>query len=246
MVLFKSLASLGVGAARVDTRLTESQFYPGDVVRGEVLVRGGNSEQHIDDIYLYLVVDVSSNGKKSPCVIKKYQLSESFTIQPGEAKQIPFQVKLPMSLPMSSGSFPIYLKTGLDIKLGIDPTDTDKIEVFPTPLVQKVLKEIEDAGFILYKIHNEHDPDQKPYPFFQMFQFRPTGRYHGYLDALNVIFHVSEEDISMDVELVRSEKVLTSSFHWRYDDPNGTLSVNDQKMSADPILKIQEMLNRKI
>ncbi|MBA4495429.1 sporulation protein [Paenactinomyces guangxiensis] len=245
MVLYKSLASMGIGAARVDTRLEKSQFQPGDSVRGEVHVRGGNIEQQIDDIYLYLVVDITKNSKKTPYVMKKYHLSKSFTIQPGELKNIKFEFTLPMELPMSSGSFPVYFKTGLDIKMGIDPSDTDKIEVFPTPLVQKLLKQFEDAGFILYRIHNEHDPEQKPHPFFQMFQFRPTGRYHGYVDELNVIFHVTDTDINMDVEMIRSARVLNSSFSWEYDNPNGTLHINNQKMSEDPIHKIQEMLNRK-
>lgn len=39
----KALASLGVGGARVDTRLESPQYQPGDIVRGEVVVRGEKS-----------------------------------------------------------------------------------------------------------------------------------------------------------------------------------------------------------
>jgi sporulation-control protein len=246
MVFFyKSLASFGIGSASVDTRLAGHKFQPGDLVKGEVHIRGGSAEQRIDDIYLYLVVDVARGDKKSPLILKEYRLAKALLIQPGEVRQVPFEIRLPMETPMSTGSYPVYLKTGLDIKMAKDPGDTDKIEVFPTPLVQKLLKQIEDAGFILYRIHNEHDPQQKPFPFFQMFQFRPTGRFHGYVDQLNVIFSVSDDGIQMDVETVRSERVLTSSFAWEYHDPNGTLYVNGQPMHEDPILKIQEMLNRR-
>jgi sporulation-control protein len=241
----KSLASFGIGGATVDTRLERNQFLPGDEVKGEVVVRGGNCEQRIDDIYLYLVADVSRGEKKTSVVLNKYRLSHTFVIGSGEVKRIPFTVKLPMGTPMSTGSYPVYLKTGLDIKMAVDPTDVDKIEVFPTPLVQKILKEIEDAGFILYRIHNEYDGEQKPHPFFQMFQFKPTGRYHGVVDLLQVIFNVTETDITMDVEIVRSGRVLNSSFSWEYADPTGTLCVNRQQTPGDPIRKIQEMLNRK-
>lgn len=245
MPIFKSLASVGVGSATVDTRLETKQFYPGDIVKGEVLVKGGQVSQEITTIYLYLLADVAKGDKKSQVVIQKYQLSQPFTIQAEETKLIPFQVKLPMSVPMSTGSFPVYIKTGLDIKMAIDPTDLDKVEVFPTPLVQKLMKQVEDSGFILYHIHNEHDPSVKPHPFFQMFEFKPTGRYHGYVDRLNIIFFVSEVSITMDIEMVRSDRVLHSSFSWEYHDPNGTLYINNQQVADDPMLKIQEMLNRK-
>jgi sporulation-control protein len=245
MPIFKSLASIGIGSATVDTRLESKQFHPGDTVKGEVLVKGGQAPQDITTIYLYLVADVSKGDKKTQVIIEKYQLSQPFTIQAEERKLIPFQVKLPMSTPMSTGNYPVYFKTGLDIKMAIDPTDLDKIEVFPTPLVQKLLKQVEDAGFILYRIHNEHDTTAKPHPFFQMFQFKPTGRYHGYVDELNIIFFVSEVSIHMEIEMIRSGRVLNSSFAWEYHDPNGTLFINDQKVADDPLLKIQEMLNRK-
>jgi sporulation-control protein len=129
--------------------------------------------------------------------------------------------------------------------MAVDPTDFDRIEVFPTPLVQKLLKQMEDADFILYRIHNEYDPDQKPYPFFQMFQFRPTGRYHGYVDDMNIIFNVSDTGVQMDVEMIRSERILNSAFSWEFRDPDGTLVINNQKVQEDPLKKIDELLDRK-
>jgi len=245
MVFYKSLASFGIGSATVDTKLEKKQFFPGDMVKGEVVIRGGHVEQQIEDIYLYLVVDIDKNSKKTAHVLKKYPLSQAFFIQPGEERKIPFQVKLPMETPMSTGNYPIYFKTGLDIKMAIDPTDVDKIEVFPTPQVQKLLKQIEDADFILYKIFNQYDPELKPHPFFQMFQFRPMGRYHGVVDELNVIFFVTEIDIEMDIEIIRRDIVLNSSFRQEFNNPDGILYINGEPVKADLFSKIEEMLNRK-
>lgn len=245
MVFFKSLASFGIGAATVDTQLSHHQFFPGDMVKGEVVIRGGQVEQQIDDIYLYLVVDLDKNGKKTNYVLNKYPLTHSFVIQPGEERKVPFQVRLPMETPMSTGSYPIYFKTGLDIKMAIDPTDVDKIEVFPTPHVQKLLKQIEDADFILYRIFNEYDPDCKPHPFFQMFQFRPMGRYHGVVDELNVVFFLTEIDLQMDIEIIRRDIVLNSSFRQEFNNPEGILYINGEPVKADLFAKIEEMLNRK-
>ncbi|WP_124726546.1 sporulation protein [Staphylospora marina] len=241
----KSLASFGIGSATVDTRLSQERFQPGEMVKGEVHIRGGGAEQRIDDIYLYLMATATRGNQKSPLVLKEYRLSKSFVIQPDETRVIPFEIRLPLETPMSTGSYPVYLKTGLDIKMARDPGDTDRIEIFPTPLVQKLLKQIEDSGFLLYQIHNEHDPDMKPIPLFQMFVFRPTGRYHGYVDEIRVSFQLTDHDIRMDVETVRADRLIHSSFEWEYHNPNGTLRINGVAVEEDPLMKIQEMLSRR-
>ncbi|TCS92830.1 sporulation protein [Hazenella coriacea] len=244
MVFFKALASLGVGAATIDTKLEGTQFFPGDTVNGEVFIRGGQAEQQVDEIYLYLVVDISKNDKKTAHVLKSYHLSTSFLIEANGSHSVPFKIKLPLETPMSSGAFPVYLKTGLDIKMAIDPSDTDRIEVLPTPYVQKVLQQFEDAGFVLYQIHNEFD-DQCDPPFFQMLKYKPTGSYHGFVDEMIIYINHNGNEVNMDVEMNRSARFLRSNFHWSIDDPEGTLHVNDEHIYQDPVDKIQDMLNRK-
>lgn len=48
----KVLASVGVGGAKVDTKLEKSEFTAGEIMQGVVEVVGGNLEQQIDAIYL--------------------------------------------------------------------------------------------------------------------------------------------------------------------------------------------------
>ncbi|BCU82928.1 sporulation-control protein spo0M [Polycladomyces abyssicola] len=247
MLFEKTLASLGVGAAKIDTRLEKSQVQAGEVLKGEVFIQGGQVEQRVDDIYLYLIVHYAKNNKLTQHVLRKYQLCERFYLQPGEYKIIPFEIRIPYEAPMTTGRFPAYLKTGLDIKNAIDPTDKDKIEVFPHPTVERMLGEIEKADFILYRIDNEYEKDMKPHPFLQVFQFRPTGRYHGFLDELNLIFDVTNHDVRMDVEIVRGTRVLTSCFHWLLSDPNGTLVMDngiEQQRVSSPVEIIQSLLKK--
>jgi sporulation-control protein len=52
----KVMASIGVGAAKVDTRLEKATYRQGEMIRGEVFVQGGQTPQFIDEIYLFLVV----------------------------------------------------------------------------------------------------------------------------------------------------------------------------------------------
>lgn len=46
------LASIGVGSATVDTRLEKTTYRAGEIMRGEIIVRGGQVEQQVDTIYL--------------------------------------------------------------------------------------------------------------------------------------------------------------------------------------------------
>jgi sporulation-control protein len=50
----------------------------------------------------------------------------------------------------------------------------------------------------------------------------------------------------MDIELIRSDRVLNSQFSWEYHDPKGTLMINNERVMQDPLEKIDEMLNRKM
>jgi sporulation-control protein len=133
----------------------------------------------------------------------------------------------------------------LDISMAVDPSDMDKIEVFPHPLVQKLLKQIEDAEFILYQIYNIYDKELKPEPFSQVFQFRPTGRYYGYIDKLNVSFVMNETQIRMDMEMIRASQSFFTSLNWEYNNPNSILYINNQQTLTDPLNKIKEILSRK-
>ncbi len=243
-MLYKSLASLGIGAASVDTRINQQPYHAGSPVEGVVFIRGGQTEQQIDDIYLYLVSHYLKNNKKTSCILQKYQLSRAFSIQANQTKEIPFRIDLPLETPMSTGSYPIYLKTGLDIKMAIDPSDQDLIEVLPHPVVQKCLKQVEDSCFILYQIYNQYISDSKPHPFHQVFQFRPTGSYHGFIDELNLFFRLSEFKIIMDLEMVRANQSFYTTFSWNPDKANH-IYINGREVFTDPTQELRDVLNRK-
>ncbi|MBA4602838.1 sporulation protein [Thermoactinomyces mirandus] len=243
-MLYKSLTSLGIGAASVDTRLNQKPYYAGSPVEGVVFIRGGQADQQIDDIYLYLVVHYLKNHKKTSFILHNYQLSRAFTIHKNETKEIPFQIELPLVTPMSTGSYPVYLKTGLDIKMAIDPSDQDMIEVHPHPVVQKCLKQVEESEFILYQIYNQYDSGSKAHPFQQVFQFRPTGRYHGFIDQLNLVFHLSKVKIIMDLEMVRANQSFYTTFAWNPDE-SSRIYINGRETLSDPTKKLKDVLSRK-
>lgn len=218
MSMFKKLlASVGVGAARVDTRLVNESLIPGETISGEVHIAGGDIAQAIDEIYLYVVThyecEANDTKVKEECTLLKHRLSESFTLQPKEIKVIPFSFRLPYETPLTMGRQPVYLRTGLDIKNAIDPGDSDYIEVLPHPLMTKVLDAVKQLGFQLFKVDCEYNRYLgRTYPFVQEFEFRPTGQYRSRVEELEVIFYLKENELEVLLELDKRARGFLGAF----------------------------------
>ncbi|WP_026585228.1 sporulation protein [Bacillus sp. J33] len=211
MSLFnKVLASVGIGSAKVDTKLEKDTVSPGEPLRGVVEITGGNTEQKIDDIYLSLNTTYvkESDDKKYTVsgLIDRFRLAESFTLAANERKEIPFTFSLPSDTPLSFGKTKIWVATGLDIKNAVDPTDKDYIRVVPSPLMDSVLKAVSSIGFRLREAECEQAPHRlrRRLPFIQEFEFVPvSGPYRGRLDELEIIFFPQasgETEILMQVD----------------------------------------------
>ncbi|WP_066377653.1 MULTISPECIES: sporulation protein [unclassified Anabaena] len=205
--MFKNLlASVGIGAAKVDTRLFNNSVIPGEVLEGEVYILGGDVAQNIDDIYLKLATEyereVDDSTVTEECVLVNYRLSERFTIQPNEEVMIPFSLDLPYEMPLTFGKTPVYIRTGLDIKSAINPRDRDYLEVRPHPLMQRVLQALENLGFQLNEVDCEYTHHfGGTYPFVQELEFRPTGNYRNHLDELEVIFFFKPDELEVLLEI---------------------------------------------
>ncbi|MEQ8753819.1 MAG: sporulation protein [Coleofasciculus sp. G1-WW12-02] len=196
----KFLSRVGIGAATVDTRLSTESLIPGEMLNGDVHITGGDSSQDIDDIYLYVETEYKREYEETTatetCKLVKYHLSERFKLQPKETKVIPFSFPLPYETPLTLGHQPVYVRTGLDISLAIDPKDTDYIEVRPHPLMELVLEASKNLGFQLHKVDCEYNPYLGGnVPFVQEFEFRPMGRYQGYLDELEIVFSLQSDTL---------------------------------------------------
>ena len=66
-MLNKLLQSVGIGSAQVDTVLANTTCVPGGTLSGEVRIRGGNSAQDIETIYLSLVTDYQIEIDDTKC-----------------------------------------------------------------------------------------------------------------------------------------------------------------------------------
>ncbi|NGQ97285.1 sporulation protein [Brevibacillus sp. SYP-B805] len=223
MSMFKKLlASVGIGSAQVDARLDKDSLIPGEIVRGEVHLTGGDVSQVIDEIYMYVIThyerEVNDAKVKEECILLKHRLTERFTLQPNEQKVVPFAFRLPYETPLTMGRQPVYLRTGADIKNAIDPGDSDFIEVLPHPLMAKALDAVKELGFQLYKVDCEFNRHLgRTYPFVQEFEFRPTGQYRSRLEELEVIFDLREDECEVLLQVDKRARGFLGALEEAFD-----------------------------
>lgn len=216
----KALASFGVGAAKVDTILDRSNVRVGDTITGRVEIVGGDVAQQIDAISLVLYTsytkELNDSKYEEDVVLQNIRVSEPFTINANEQKAIPFSFNLPFDTPITMGKTRVWVHTGLDIAMAIDPTDKDYLSVEPTMLASDVLNAVQSLGFRLREVECEAAPPRfrQHYPFVQEFEFVPTsGPFRGHLDEFEVLFLAqSAHSVELLLQIDRKVRGLSSLF----------------------------------
>jgi sporulation-control protein len=154
--LFKKiLASLGVGAAKIDLVLDSDVVTMGEEVTGKVYVEGGEVEQLIEELEVHF--NLASSFKKDDEI--KYVnetiatipvMQEEFVVRPGEKREFDFYFKCPELLPVSSVNTRYYFQSNLEIISGIDAKDRDVVDVKPSGLLKNFLGGFAKLGFVHY------------------------------------------------------------------------------------------------
>ncbi|NAZ71590.1 sporulation protein [Vibrio toranzoniae] len=159
--MFKKIkASLGIGEAKVDTVLDNIEVFQGGELSGNVHIIGGDVEQQIDRINLVLNTEVKVETEDSTSYetfsLSSIRAVESFVIQSGETKLVPFRLKLNDETPVTAlnaqmNQCHVWVETNLDIGFAIDPKDRDFISVHPLPTVAKIIQGVEASGMAMVK-----------------------------------------------------------------------------------------------
>lgn len=221
MSLFrKSLASLGIGAARVDTVIQQDVLIPGDTLRVDVQVHGGQVEQQIDAISLVLcchyMEEISILPDDSPlkkvnkiCRLAEWSLSYPFMIAANEVRHFEAVLLLPYNSPITIGDSKVWLETQLDVPLAIDPADQERLTVRPDPLMDGVFTALELAGLRIRQVECEA-ASGFALPFVQEFEFVPvSGSYHGRWRELEIVAYRDESGLKLWFEVDRCQHGLT-------------------------------------
>ena len=89
-------------------------------------------------------------------VIDQWRLTEAITISPNEEKRIPFAGRLHSETPITElaagyNQTEVWLQTGLNIDMALDPSDRDSLHVYPNEAVKTCMQAMEKLGFSLVK-----------------------------------------------------------------------------------------------
>ena len=191
----KALASIGIGNAKVDTKLNNSAFVSGETISGITEVVGGSTEQTVESIYLTVYTtferEANDNTYTDTAAIYSHKLNEPFTIAKGEKKEFPFSFQLPLITPVTMGRTRVWIQTALDIRNAVDPGDKDMIEVRPNEFIQASLAAAQNLGLKLRKVDCEEAPRayRNITRFVQEFEFTAVaGPFRGKFDEIEFTF----------------------------------------------------------
>jgi sporulation-control protein len=247
-VVSELLTRIGIGSATVDTRLATASVVPGDLLRGEVVIQGGSAAQQMNTLYLRIMTRYKSDEHTHDLALASYSLAEPMTIQPGSLWQQSFEVKLPYSLPLTLKRTPVFVTTGVDIAMALDPKDTDLLRVLPHPLQERFIQSLEGLGFYLWHDELERHPrwSHSGGGVVQELEFRPQGTYRSHVQELEVIFDLDESGLQVFLEIDRRARGLGLLFENLNEQYASLRFTTADLQRADWTAQIQAVINARL
>ncbi|MER5646288.1 sporulation protein [Streptosporangium sp. NPDC002524] len=213
MIFKRMLGAFGVGAPSVDTVLAAPRARPGELLRGEVRVKGGDFDADIEYIALGLVTRMESEhgeGEQTGLVeFFRTQVSGPFRLRSGEDKMVPFQFPVPWETPVTEvmgqrlRGMVMGVRTELAIAAAVDKGDMDPIEIAPLASQQAVLDAFVRLGFQFKSADLEHGHlygVSQQLPFYQEIEFYPPAQYSGRINEVELTFVASPAGLDIIAE----------------------------------------------
>jgi sporulation-control protein len=201
-VVFKRLlGAFGVGAPSVDTVLATPRVRPGDVMRGEVRLKGGDFDADVEYIALGLVTKVEAEhgeGEQTGLIeFLRTEVSGPFRLAAGEERVLPFTFPVPWEAPVTEvQGRPLYgmamgVRTELAIAKAVDKGDLDAVQIEPLPSQDAVLQAFSRLGFQFKGADLEmggiYGIDQR-LPFYQEIEFFPPPAHSHLVNEVELTF----------------------------------------------------------
>lgn len=248
MSLFtKLVASVGIGSAKVDTKLEKNSFMQGEMLEGIVEIYGGSTDQKIDAINLKLMTLYGHEGSSrlTNTVIHTHRLNDPFTIQAGGRKDIPFSFRIPLETPITmqdpetgKNIPPVWIATEADVKNAIDPKDKDYINIEPTEVHEKVLDALRVLGLKFRQMESQRLPLnlKSDKVFGQQYEFVPTfGKYFKRLEEIEVYIFQGDEETTVlfDVDKLRKNALASIADTFNLDKNRGSVTFKNEQILQD-------------
>ncbi|KAA0546221.1 sporulation protein SpoOM [Bacillus sp. BGMRC 2118] len=261
MSLFnRIISSVGIGSAKVDTKVRQNYVTQGEVLEGVVQFTGGASDQEIEQIKLHLMTLYGHEGsdRLTSAVVYSHKVNDPFMIRKGESIQIPFSFTIPLDTPITmrdpetgKNIPPVWIETDVDVKNAVDLKDRDYISIDPTEVHENILDAIKIIGFKFRQMENQKVPFginiQRPY--IQQFEFTPSfGKYLNKLDELEVYIVQDKIETTIHFEVDKKTKGAFSAIveKLNLDEHRGSVAfkneeiVNNRSVISDAFERIIE------
>jgi sporulation-control protein len=244
----KILATVGIGAAKVDTILQTEHLQPGQKFSAEILIQGGDVEQEISGLDLALMTKVKVEGEEGDYftnhVIESWHIVDHCTVAAGELKSIPFEARLHSETPITElnqglNQTQVWLATGLNIDMALDPTDKDPIYVYPNDAVRTFMQAMDRCGFNLVKSDVEKG-------FLQASTFQSTsGCYQEleYKPNSSSLFGLKEVELSFVPEAHKTHVLIELDRAFRSDGYVDMTIEHDQVNLSQLCDQLEHLLN---
>ncbi|MDO4246023.1 MAG: sporulation protein [Deinococcus sp.] len=234
----KMMAAAGIGAARVDARLHHSAVRVGEELRGTVTVTGGKVEQHIERLNLGLTTRYRDGEEWATHTLFSLPVVGSFSIRPGEVREFPFSLPVPYGTPLTVRGTDVWLVTDADIAGGMDPGDTDPVQVLPDSRMATVIEAAQLLGFMLKGSEVEYHHGR----LVQELSFTPPyGQYS--ISELEVLMLPAQGGLDVVLEVDRRAQGLASLFVEEFET-KGRWFIPDAQLQQGPQLLAQDLAGR--
>lgn len=209
-MLNKILAIIGIGSAKVELEVANSNVEIGSFLEGTIYIKGGNLEQIVEQIHIRLILNSTyGSGDETRHITRTLEtakVADQITLHPGQQLSIPIKFPIPINLPISRGRTRYHLLTILDIEQAIDPTDRDEITVIPNPYLKMLFDAANILGFV--EKHDSGDFNGR----YQEFEYRPTSFMAGKLDEIELYPTAGEQELTVAMQLDKRNRGLFGSF----------------------------------
>ncbi len=225
----KGLAAIGIGGAKIDTKVYNNEVKVGEFIEGDLIIQGGNVDQEINEVTICVrsIYDkeVDDNKVAKTVTHQEYLVKINRVISAKENINIPFKFKLSNNVPVSSRRFPVYLQTQLDIQSGADNFDKDYIQVIPNEYMNVILNSIEQLGFSLRSIESEYINSAK---YSQEYEFTPNYNceFKRNLDELELVMKPNDYGIDIHLEVDRRARGIGGFLENMFDIDESQLRFN--------------------
>ncbi|OON94125.1 MAG: hypothetical protein ATN31_04385 [Candidatus Epulonipiscioides saccharophilum] len=210
-----------------DNAKIEAVFYnesvrQGGELTGVIQLTGGSINIDFNGIFLEIeaeyVEEEDGELHVKSAVIDELELSGEFTLDEESLVELPFSIRLPRNIPITAKIIlskedrsTLYLKTILKVPMADDPSDADKIVIYPSKNLECVLIaltrnmdfQLTETNSILYKEE-----------IIQEFEFKPNpdSPYASFLEELECFFLHEEDGLKVYMEIDRRARNFTTAF----------------------------------